>query len=219
MADDEFHKSQFVNAVLDQVEMNSTSEPNKEMRMNSTSEPSKEVRSSHIDRDQCCRFELKKLIKETINLFDKQLQKEVLFNIKTGRRASDTVQKFLLNILKNREEKRDEFAEDSKEDVARFEKPISRVKVMNFASENFNQKNTSQKVAEISGVKGTRDLFGRLLYLSISHDIDLAKVLQYPILPEPACFAHTDGAMRQSDKAKVFHELKDKVTSQRCCHP
>ena len=70
-------------------------------------------------------------------------------------------------------------------------------------------KNTSRKVAEIAGVKGTRDLFRRLLYLSITHDIDLAKVLQYPFLPEPACFAHPDGTMRQSDKAKVFHELKD----------
>ena len=84
---------------------------------------------------------------------------------------------------------------------------------MKFATENFERKNTSKKAAAIAQTKGTRDMFGRLLFLSIQRQIDIRSVFQYPLLPEPVCFAHPDGSIRNSPKSKVFHFLKTKVTS------
>ena len=56
-------------------------------------------------------------------------------------------------------------------------------------------------------------MFGRLLFLSIQRQIDIRSVFQYPLLPEPVCFAHPDGFICNSPKSKVFHYLKIKVTS------
>ena len=50
-------------------------------------------------------------------------------------------------------------------------------------------------------------MFGRLLYLSTTNDIDLESVFSFSILPEPAGFAYPDGTIRQNDKSTVFHHL------------
>ena len=83
---------------------------------------------------------------------------------------------------------------------------------MNFATKNFQRKNTSKKTAAIAQTKGTRDMLGRLLFLSIQRQIDIMTVFQYPLLPEPDCFVHPDSSIRNSPKSKVFHFLKTKVT-------
>ena len=59
-------------------------------------------------------------------------------------------------------------------------------------------------MAEVVGIKGTRDLFGRLLFLAVTRNISIEKVFEFPLLPELPCFSHPDGAMCQSDKSTVF---------------
>ena len=41
--------------------------------------------------------------------------------------------------------------------------------------------------------------------------VNLNIVCQYPLLPEPPCFTHPDGSLRESKKSTVFHFLKHKV--------
>ena len=55
------------------------------------------------------------------------------------------------------------------------------------------------------------DVFGRLLYLSVRKNIDLDIVFQYPLLPEPPCFLHSDKKLRESRKSSVIHCLKEKL--------
>ena len=59
-------------------------------------------------------------------------------------------------------------------------------------------------MAEFQVTKGTKDLFGRLLYFSATNSIDLESVFSFLILPEPACFAYQDGRIIQNDKSAVF---------------
>ena len=59
-------------------------------------------------------------------------------------------------------------------------------------------------MAEVVGIKGTRDLFGRLLFLAVTRNISIEKVFEFPLLPELPGFSHPDGAMCQSDKSTVF---------------
>ena len=65
---------------------------------------------------------------------------------------------------------------------------------------------------DVVSVKGTCDLFGRLLFLAATH-ISIEKILEYPLLPEPPCFCHPDGAMYQSFKSAVFNHLTEDITT------
>ena len=71
--------------------------------------------------------------------------------------------------------KRDVFASECSSASVRFIKPIRKKSITTFPSENF-ERNKSKKVAELPVIKGTWDLFGRLLYLSATNGIDLESV-------------------------------------------
>ena len=64
--------------------------------------------------------------------------------------------------------------------------------------------NLQIKDRKIKELKGTRDLFGRLLCLSTVKNIDLKMALAYPLTPVPMTLAHIDGPKVTTDKAKLF---------------
>ena len=55
--------------------------------------------------------------------------------------------------------------------------------------------------------RGTRDIFGRLLYLVVTNGMNLEKIFEYPILPQPPCFTHPDGNARSTNKAAIHHYI------------
>ena len=65
----------------------------------------------------------------------------------------------------------------------RFEKPIQRRKIKNFSSEAV--KVCTTKTNKLTEVRGTRDLYGRLLYLAVNSDINLEVIFEYPLSPIP----------------------------------
>ena len=69
------------------------------------------------------------------------------------------------------------------------------------------------KDKKIKELQGTRDLFGRLLYLAATNEIDLEMVFEYPLTPMPLSLAHIDGSINKTDKAKLMHKLEEKVES------
>ena len=54
-------------------------------------------------------------------------------------------------------------------------------------------------------------MFGRLFELSVRKNIDFNIVFQYPLLPEPPCFVHSDESLCESKKSSVIHFLKDLI--------
>ena len=84
---------------------------------------------------------------------------------------------------------------------------------MNFTTENFSKKNKSTQVSKIQQAKGTLDIFGRLLFLSITKKVDVKRIFAYPLVPKPTCFYHPDGRLRDSPKSKMFQYLKDLLQS------
>ena len=79
-------------------------------------------------------------------------------------------------------------------------------KIDNFATESFvKKKNKSKKANEIAQLKGTRDLFARLLYLAIARKgwCEEMVVTFPPLTHEPAEFVHPDVTIRTTTKSSV----------------
>ena len=186
-------RTQIVNQLLEVADMK-----------NSQAE-TKDLGAPRMKKDKMCLKNIKEIILSSVNPFSANINKDGLFNLKTGKQASEETEKYLLG---DSEEKRNSFVTECIERGDRFEEPIKKTKTMNFTLSNFKNKNKSAKVGKIAQAKGTRDLYGRLLYLSVQMQFDLHHVLSFPILPEPPCFALPDGTIRGYPKSKVFHSLK-----------
>ena len=78
----------------------------------------------------------------------------------------------------------DKFTSECFADPNMFEKPIPSHKVENFTNVAMKVK-VSTKGMKIREVQGTRDIFGRLLFLALNEKIDLRKILKFPLTPVP----------------------------------
>lgn len=81
--------------------------------------------------------------------------------------------------------------------------------MLSFAS--LKKKKKKKIVEKVHEVTLQRDLFGRLLALSLDTSIDLEKVLCFPITPMPLSLCHIDGSLNKTDKSVLIHELEKQV--------
>ncbi|XP_053595581.1 uncharacterized protein LOC103568398 isoform X1 [Microplitis demolitor] len=143
-----------------------------------------------------------------MNPFDENIDKNVLFNIATGKAASGNVAEFLINIKKRGHQQKLNFIEECNSVPGRFEKPIPRNKILNFASDCATKvlakKDTSKKVL----LKLERDIFGRLLAVSIQKKINIEYCLTFPLAPMPPDLFSCDGGMFKTDKSALTKLLK-----------
>ncbi len=99
----------------------------------------------------------------------------------------------------------DDFKNESLEDGNRFQKPIKRRKVKNFSSDAAALK-VKTKDKKVQQVQATRDL-GRMLYLSLTFDLDIEHILQFPLTPVPLTLSDIAGAKHTSSKAALKNHL------------
>ena len=59
-----------------------------------------------------------------------------------------------------------------------------------------------------------RNLFGQLLYISLEKQIDIEKILTYPLMPVPLSMCHFDGSICKTDKSALMKLLERKVESE-----
>ena len=145
-------------------------------------------------------------IQSTMNPFELD-NEENLYCLTSGQRVSEPIKEDLLTFITNGEKWSEEFREACFQDPSRFEKPIPRRKIKNFASASVTSKIPAKN--KVQEVRGTRDLFGRLLLISTMENINLSKVLEYPLTPVPLSLAHSDGSINTTGKAKLMHKLED----------
>lgn len=142
---------------------------------------------------------------EYINPFDPTLDHNKLYNITSGKDAAPEIEEFLLNVEKIGENPRKTFITDCIENPARYSLPMKRQKVQSFVNAVKKKKvAVSRKVQE---VRLQRDLFGRILALSMNKDIDIKKVLCYPLTP--LMLSHIDGSVYKTDNATLLKILED----------
>ena len=139
----------------------------------------KELKKSRVQRDNTDLNNLVEGIEVSRNPFSED-NSDNLYNIATGKVASESVKNDLLNFRKNGESLCDAFRNGCFQDPARFEKSIHHQKINNFASAAVKtQMKTKDK--EVLELKGTRDLFGCLVFLANEMKLDLQRVFVYPL--------------------------------------
>ena len=173
---------------------------------------SKSLRPSRQKRDYEDLQKIIESIQSTMNPFDKPFDQN-LYCLSTGKKVDEKVKCDLLSCKEKGQLWMDEFVSGCFADATRFEKPIKRRKFSNFATTAVQTrvKTSSMKLVEL---QGTRDLFGRLLFLSTVQSIDLEKVFQYPLTLVPLSLCHIDGTPNKTDKAKLLHKLEKTVHSE-----
>lgn len=110
-----------------------------------------------------------------MNPFGERLKEELLYNISTGEAAPQDVALFLTSIESTGNEMRTSMINACIENEDAFQNyTIKRVKIKNFAS--IIKKRKIGIGGILAEVKLQKDLFGRLLAISLEKKIDLAKV-------------------------------------------
>lgn len=132
-------------------------------------------------------------VSANINPFNEDLNPHELFNLSTGKAASSDTAEFLLNARSMGAKQRDQFIEECKGDTNRFERPIKRNKVSNFAAENIKHKHSTVKTTDDASVE--RNVLGHILFCVMENRIDLSNVLSYPLTTVPHSLANSDGTM------------------------
>ena len=145
--------------------------------LNQNEDAVKELRHHQIERDNCDLDKIIQIIKNMRNPFDQKLEKNELYCLSTGRATSNETASELLHCLELGNKYTETFKAECFENSLRFVKPIARRKVKNFSG---NAIKTKIKVKDntIKELKGTRDLFGRLLFLAAQNKVDLSVVFQ-----------------------------------------
>ncbi|KAK4028865.1 hypothetical protein OUZ56_021884 [Daphnia magna] len=88
---------------------------------------------------------------------------------------------------------------------AAFEKPIQKQKIHTFSEEGIKiNRRVNGKIEE---VKMERDMFVRLLMLSMKNKIDIAVVFQYPLTPVPLVFGQIDGTVNTTAKSTMIKSI------------
>ena len=147
-------------------------------------------------------------VKTRLNPFSTSIDKNFLFNISSGKAAPIEVESFLNNIEKLGNERREKFIKEC-DDETRFERPIERVKIVNFSK--FSNKKNKKQNDKVGEMKIQRDIFGRLLGISLKADLDIAAVLRYPLTEVPLSLCHYNGMIHKTDKSKLAHIIANEV--------
>ena len=166
----------------------------------------------NIEKSSASLCKFTETMMNAMNPFDSDLDKEVLYNIATGVAAPQDISDFLLTAEEVGSHQRERFIAECVDDESRFEKAIRRNNILNFGA------NSSKKMVTVANkvqeVRMERDLFGRMLALSLKENVDITKVLSYPLTPVPMFLCHIDGTMYKTDKAVLMKMLEKKIATQ-----
>lgn len=134
-----------------------------------------------------------------------EIDHKSLFNIATGKAKSCEVRDFLLNIEVNGKKLRETFIKECATSESRFQQPITKNKILVFSPANVKKKIVvNNKVHE---VRLQRDLFGRLLCISLTENTDVEKALTYPITSVLISMCQMDGIICKTKKSLLVECL------------
>lgn len=137
-----------------------------------------------------------------------------LISLSSGVEATEDVTKDILSIEKEGKELYKNFVQTRLIDKSEsFHAPIKRNKKKTFAHLQSTVKVKTSKKNEVK-ITAQRNLFGQLLMLSQDNDLDIQKVMEYPLGPVPWALATPDGMPIKTNKAVLMQKLEDESALQ-----
>ena len=139
------------------------------------------------------------------------LSQNNLVCISNGALATGKVRDDLLGAREKGEAAMETFIETSllKGTTMSMFDPIKKLKLGTFSSMCKNMKTTC-KNKEVS-LRASRSLFAKLCIVMQRREIDLTKVLKYPLGPFPWSLARQNGELKKSSKVAILHALEKNV--------
>ncbi|XP_036339749.1 uncharacterized protein LOC118749071 [Rhagoletis pomonella] len=181
-----------------------------EVGLGTTQDISAELQPSSIKKSPEQLTTFIKTFDQYINPFSHDLPMDQLFNIASGKGATPQVEKFLLSIEEIGNDQRETFITECSLDINTFERTIKKTPIHNFSSEI-----KKKKKVKIGGkdqkIQIQRDLFGRMLGISMNHKLDVLRILSYPITPVPLALCHLDGVIYKTAKSALAKCLEAKI--------
>lgn len=150
------------------------------------------------------------LVSSWINPFREE--QDGLVNIATGADVPEDILKDLMSAKTTGEEAYQNFQheriENDRPDAVDFFAKMKKQNLKTFA--NIGTKKLSCKGKEVI-MKGDRNLFGRMIVIAQTRQLDMREVLAHPLGPVPWSLANGDGSLRKTDKAKLLNYIGQKV--------
>lgn len=147
-------------------------------------------------------------VSENINPFSDGINPTKLFNLKSGKAAANETADFLLNVERQGIQQMKAFIKGCQEDGSRFEKPIKKNVIQNFAAEKSKNKHAPSN--RINETKLERNILGNVLCLAMNNNIELKDIFSYPLATIPHTFAHFDHFMSNKSKGELTALLDSK---------
>lgn len=164
------------------------------LNLNKNSEDSECQYQGKIFNQQLQKFSQE--VCKNIDPFSEDINPSKLFHLTLGKAASIETAQFLTSVELNGTNQMTKFIKDCHEDKSRFERPIKRNDIKNFAAETSKVKETSNKRND--EMKLERNVLGKVLCLAMNNEIDLQDVLSYPLATIPHSFAHFENSVNTS---------------------
>lgn len=131
-----------------------------------------------------------------------------LICLSSGHAVPDNVAAKLVTVQQQGEKEFNTFVERRLQAKSTsFHDPIKKKKLITFGTLN-NQKFKKSGEAKNFQTTAQRNLFGQLLMVSQENNVDLAKVMMYPLNPFPWSLATSDGSLMKTNKAVLLHKLE-----------
>lgn len=151
-------------------------------------------------------------VEDAINPFEVDLDPTKLFNLCTGKAASQQTEKFLLNVVENGFQQMKSFSEGCNDNKSYFQKPIRKNKPKTFASE-IKKKKTPPMLKQINEIRIERNIISQMLYIAQHNELDLTNVFSYPLTTTPHSLSHYDGSIyTYVNKADLITLFQSKET-------
>lgn len=173
------------------------------LKLTEPCENSTNARQNTIFNNQVQKFTEE--VNANINPFSEDLCLSKLFNLTTGKAASDDTKNFLLNAESNGAKQMQTFIEECRNDGERFQKPIKRNRIQNFLTDGAKRKVSSKK--DVDEVKYERNILGQIACLAMQNSVDLNNILSFPLTIVPQSISHFDGTIIQHSKPNELLSL------------
>ncbi|GFO16097.1 hypothetical protein PoB_004260200 [Plakobranchus ocellatus] len=140
-----------------------------------------------------------------LNLFN--TEREHLVCISSGQKVPEDIADYLLKVEDVGKKSFKEFVDTRlKDKTTRFHMPLTKTKLKTVGSVS---KSTQIKSAKnVVKIKAERNIFGQLIVLSQEYQIDMEKVLKYPLSPVPWSLSSPGGLPLKTKKATLLHKLE-----------